>query len=182
MVRLKRNGINHIDRYAVVGGPSWIDTVIGIGAPMVKMEIEHFDLDEEDKAVAWLKEQKQPQSKGIRTIPTSNSAVVAFGIEDRLTAEDYDEIVIPALKKAGDEHGQYDLLIRFDDFKWGSLGAMAKDATLINMLSDMRRIAFVTPPDWVEGAVKMVKPLLQAEVRSFNHANEAWEWLGAQPV
>lgn len=45
-----------IERYAIVGGPEWIHSSIGLFNALVKPELRAFDLDEQDKALAWLKE------------------------------------------------------------------------------------------------------------------------------
>ena len=46
--------IDEIDRYAIVGGPSWVGGVAETMGALIKPEIKAFDLDEEDEALEWL--------------------------------------------------------------------------------------------------------------------------------
>ena len=48
--------INKLDRYAIVGGPSWIRGLSGVMGALIKPEIRSFDLDDKDAAIAWLSE------------------------------------------------------------------------------------------------------------------------------
>lgn len=51
---LKREALERLERYAVVGGPAWLRTMLGTLAPMFKAEIRHFEAEEEAAAWAWL--------------------------------------------------------------------------------------------------------------------------------
>lgn len=46
--------IDEIERYAIVGGPSWVGGTAQIIGALVKPEIKAFDLDDLDDAVEWL--------------------------------------------------------------------------------------------------------------------------------
>ncbi|WP_298306681.1 STAS/SEC14 domain-containing protein [uncultured Erythrobacter sp.] len=48
--------IDKIDRYAVVGGPSWVGSVAQTIGMLIKPEIKAFKLDEQDEALEWLSE------------------------------------------------------------------------------------------------------------------------------
>ncbi|MEO1222205.1 MAG: STAS/SEC14 domain-containing protein [Pseudomonadota bacterium] len=48
--------IKNLDRYAIVGGPAWIRNLASTFSVLLKPEIKAFELDDEDKAVAWLRE------------------------------------------------------------------------------------------------------------------------------
>lgn len=52
----KLNLIDEIDRYAIVGGPSWIGGTAQVMGKLVKPQIRAFDDDEQDDAVEWLSE------------------------------------------------------------------------------------------------------------------------------
>lgn len=56
LMRSKLGLIDEIERYAIVGGPSWIGGTAQIMGALVKPEIRAFDDDEQDKALAWLSE------------------------------------------------------------------------------------------------------------------------------
>ena len=50
-VRGKTQALRHIRKYALVGGPGWLRTMVGIFGPLTSIETRYFDADEE--AVAW---------------------------------------------------------------------------------------------------------------------------------
>jgi hypothetical protein len=51
---VKMRGLRQVERYALVGGPNWLDKILHGVAPMVRTETRHFGHDEEDKAWEWL--------------------------------------------------------------------------------------------------------------------------------
>ncbi|KEO89391.1 hypothetical protein EH31_12150 [Erythrobacter longus] len=48
--------IDTIDRYAIVGGPSWVGGVAETMGMLIRPEIKAFELDEQDEALEWLSE------------------------------------------------------------------------------------------------------------------------------
>lgn len=46
--------IDKIDRYAIVGGPSWVGGVAQTMGMLIKTQIKAFDLDDESEALEWL--------------------------------------------------------------------------------------------------------------------------------
>ncbi len=56
IVALKRKALKHVNRYAVVGGPDWLENVIEFLNPLFSTDIRHFDLDDEHEAWRWLEE------------------------------------------------------------------------------------------------------------------------------
>lgn len=51
---LKLALLRHVARYAVVGGPSWLDGVAKAADPLLRMEIRHFPEGDEAAARTWL--------------------------------------------------------------------------------------------------------------------------------
>jgi hypothetical protein len=51
---VKMRGLKQVERYALVGGPDWMETVARWSAPLVRVETQHFSLDEEQRAWDWL--------------------------------------------------------------------------------------------------------------------------------
>jgi len=47
--------MNHLDRYAIVGGPSWLRNVASAMGILVTPEIRSFESGQEDEALAWLR-------------------------------------------------------------------------------------------------------------------------------
>lgn len=66
LFNLKAEGARHLERYAVVGGPKWIANVVKVVNPLFRLEITHFDADEEQKAWAWLGAQSKEGSESSR--------------------------------------------------------------------------------------------------------------------
>ena len=53
--------MKQLERYAIVGGPSWIGNLAGVMNTLVKPDLKAFPLDQQDEAVAWL--------EGVSAIP-----------------------------------------------------------------------------------------------------------------
>lgn len=51
----KMRAISHVGRYAIVGAPSWMKSVVSWMAPMIPFEMRLFDSAEEDAAWAWVR-------------------------------------------------------------------------------------------------------------------------------
>ena len=51
---MKRSFLERMDRYAVVGGPAWLRTTLNSLAPLFRVEIRHFEPEEEAEAWSWL--------------------------------------------------------------------------------------------------------------------------------
>lgn len=52
--KMKRGMLERLERYAVVGGPAWLRTSVGLLDPLLKVDIRHFEADEEALAWEWL--------------------------------------------------------------------------------------------------------------------------------
>ena len=49
-----------LERYAIVGGPDWIRNLASTFGTLLKPDIKSFALEDQDKALEWLEEQKTP--------------------------------------------------------------------------------------------------------------------------
>lgn len=56
LFKMKLEAAKHLDRYAVVGAPSWLEGYIDSIGAFLKPEFRTFEADERDEALAWLKE------------------------------------------------------------------------------------------------------------------------------
>ena len=54
--RMKLRALGQVNKYAVVGGPAWMDAIISFFDPIIKMDMRTFQEDELDKAWEWLRE------------------------------------------------------------------------------------------------------------------------------
>ena len=51
---LKKDTLARLDRYAIVGGPDWLQKAVKVMAPLLGFEIRHFELSEEPAAWEWI--------------------------------------------------------------------------------------------------------------------------------
>ena len=51
---MKRSFLERMDRYAIVGGPAWLRSTLNSLAPLFRVEIRHFEADEEAEAWSWI--------------------------------------------------------------------------------------------------------------------------------
>jgi hypothetical protein len=51
---MKRDFLERMERYAVVGGPAWLTSTLNSLAPLFKVELRHFEADEELEAWTWI--------------------------------------------------------------------------------------------------------------------------------
>jgi hypothetical protein len=54
LLSLKSKLLAKVERYAIVGGPRWIQRYVGFMRPWTKIEVRHFDSAAEDDAWTWL--------------------------------------------------------------------------------------------------------------------------------
>ncbi len=54
LLQVKLDALRHVERYAIVGGPDWLEGATKLMNPLFRMEVRHFDLDEEEDAWQWL--------------------------------------------------------------------------------------------------------------------------------
>lgn len=50
----KARALSRIRRYAVIGGPAWVQATMALVKPFMSVEMKHFDLEEETRAWAWI--------------------------------------------------------------------------------------------------------------------------------
>lgn len=54
MLSMRAKSLRHLRRYAIVGGPLWIQTSVTLLQPFLSIEMRAFEADEEDEAWEWL--------------------------------------------------------------------------------------------------------------------------------
>lgn len=53
-LRMKLAMLDRVERYAVVGGPGWLRVWVAALAPVLKVDLRHFEADQEAAAWQWL--------------------------------------------------------------------------------------------------------------------------------
>ena len=92
--------------------------------------------------------------------------VVGLRANGRVTQEDYDQTVLPAVRAMLESRDRIRLLyVVGDDFDGYSLGAVWEDAKLLGSLRSWERIAVVTDAGWIEHGVKAFGWMIPGEVR-----------------
>jgi hypothetical protein len=61
LASIKMRGAKQIDRYALVGGPAWMQIVASWSAPLIATRIRYFEPEREDEAWRWLEAEPAPQ-------------------------------------------------------------------------------------------------------------------------
>jgi hypothetical protein len=187
VARLKGSALRKLDRYAVVGGPDWIEGVVPVAGALTPVEVRHFDADEEDEARAWIarpagapdEPDEEHLEPAARLVASSRPDLVAVAVDGRLTEADYQTVITPALEAALAHAPAIDLLVRFDDFEGVSLGAARRDALLARHARSLRRVALVDAPGWMETLAGTMGSLLPTSVRTFRREADARAWLDA---
>jgi hypothetical protein len=54
LMRVKLLGVRKIERYALVGGPSWLPKYVGLVKRFTGIDMRHFEIERENDAWAWL--------------------------------------------------------------------------------------------------------------------------------
>ncbi|KHK96441.1 hypothetical protein LK09_15475 [Microbacterium mangrovi] len=103
------------------------------------------------------------------------SGTVGFRAHGVVTADDYRDVVEPALAAAHASAPAVNLVfIIGEDVERFSLGAMIQDAEVgAAPLSDWGRLAVVTDKHWIEGALNLFAGLFHGKVRVFPVSQEA---------
>ena len=178
-------------RAAIVTKSGWLGTLARVeGLVFSSIDVRVFPPDERDKAFAWASEQPEPLPKleepspSIHVLHTTNDNVFAYEVTGRLREKDI-KSAIEAFKPYLDRDGKVNVLGRLKKFNGFDLLAVLDD-DLIKMKfkssSKVERYAIVGASSWVRNFLELMNPLVGAEIKTFDEADEAdaWEWIGAQ--
>jgi hypothetical protein len=107
--------------------------------------------------------------------------VVGIAVSGRLTMQDCQDVLVPAMQKSLKRHEKirlyYELNSRFPGAAWDELDLGLEHA------SRCERVAIVTDIGWVRLTVKALRFLIPSEIRVFAtvQADEGRAWIRAQP-
>ena len=107
------------------------------------------------------------------------AGVIGFEASGKLAAEDYRDVVLPAVERAA-KTGDVRFLIVIHDFDGMSGGALWQDLkTGIEYLRAWKRIALVTDIGWMSHATDLFGWMTPSETRTFavDEQDEAIRWL-----
>src|SRR5580704_17645722 len=107
--------------------------------------------------------------------------VVGIAVSGRLTMQDCQDVLVPAMQKSLKRHDKirlyYELNSRFPGAAWDELDLGLEHA------SRCERVAIVTDIGWVRLTVKALRFLIPSEIRVFptDQADEGRAWIRARP-
>src|SRR5689334_25019798 len=106
--------------------------------------------------------------------------IVGIAVSGRLTKQDYEDLLVPAMQKSLRRHEKirlyYELNSRFPGAAWDELDLGLEHA------SRCERVAIVTDIGWVRLTVKALRFLIPSEIRVFAtvQADEGRAWIRAR--
>jgi hypothetical protein len=117
----------------------------------------------------------------ISMMPNMPPGVLAFTASGRVTGEDYEEILAPAIDRMLAEHDTVRVLYHLGpDFKRFTTTALWDDTRIgLHHWSDFERIAVVTDVGWLLKTVKGLGRAIPDRIRAFENVqmDEARDWI-----
>jgi hypothetical protein len=114
-------------------------------------------------------------------IPALPDNVLGFIAKGDVTADDYNDVLEPAIEEARKKHDKLRLLyVLGKDFTGYSGGAMWEDGKLgMSHLTGWEKVALVSDEPWIRHTVDVLGYLIPGKVRTFSVAEEAdaSEWV-----
>jgi len=117
----------------------------------------------------------------IEKIPNLPDNVLGFVAKGKVTADDYEKVIIPAAEALFSRLGKARLLYQLgEDFSGFQAAAMWDDTKLgLKHLAGWERLAVVSDTEWIRAAVKVFGLAMPGHVRLFNNRElaEATRWI-----
>jgi len=117
----------------------------------------------------------------IQQLPDFPDNVLAIVATGRVTRQDYETVVVPAVEQALKTHGKmrlyYEIASGFTGF---DAGAMWEDFKVgMEHLTRWERIAVVTDVDWIRQTMQLFSFLMPAQTKAFrrSEAAQARAWI-----
>ena len=113
--------------------------------------------------------------------PETHGNVLAIRGTRRLTAEDYEELLIPSLESLIKDHSKARLLFEMGpDFRgWNIDAAWRATKFSLKHKDEFEKVAALCGPKWVHWAMKLSSYLIDGDVRVFpcDQRYQALEWI-----
>lgn len=117
----------------------------------------------------------------IETIPGLPEGILGFTFRGQISGQDYDDVLVPAMERAIEEHDRIKALLVFGEaFAGYDLAALWDDTRLgLRHWRGFERIAVVSDVAWVRTAVRALGVVMPGAVRLFaaGEEQEARRWL-----
>jgi hypothetical protein len=109
----------------------------------------------------------------IKALDNLPAGVIGFETSGKLEAQDYKDVLIPAIEHAA-EGGKVRVVVVIDDFGGLSGGALWEDLKLAaGHLRSLNRFALVTDSDWMRHFVTAFGWMVPGEIKYFPMAQRA---------
>ena len=119
--------------------------------------------------------------KMVEQIPGLPDNVVGFTAKGKVTADDYESVIVPAVEGLIAREGKARFLYHLgDDFSGFEAAAMWDDAKLgLTHLAEWERMALVSDVEWIRGAIKIFAFAIPGQIRVFHDDElaEAKRWV-----
>jgi hypothetical protein len=109
------------------------------------------------------------------------AGVIGFEVTGKIQAEDYRDVVLPALESAA-QKGEVRFLLIMPEFHGMTGGALWQDLKVgIQHFSAWKRIALVTDVDWMKNLTALFGWMTPGEVKTFTVAerDQALNWVAS---
>lgn len=119
----------------------------------------------------------------LREVPNDTPGVFAFHVMGEVSAEDM-AAMAEYMNAQFDRHDKVSMLLIFDSYGGSERGASLDGSVIrsqLRSLSKVDRYAVVNAPDHAEGMIKTMNALIPVTARTFDSADEAWDFVGARP-
>ncbi len=157
-----------LPRVAIVTDRMGLAMLPNLADIFVRARVRHFDARQEDEAIAWAgSPEKEPE--GYVLLDGYPDNVIAIRAVGEVTSRDYEDRLIPLVRKREAAHGSLRLLMQLGpDFENYTAGAMWDDARLgLTHWRSFDRVAVVSDIGWITRGMKMFAPLMPGEVAVF---------------
>jgi hypothetical protein len=115
----------------------------------------------------------------IKELSGMPSGVIGFEVAGKIQAEDYRDVVLPAIERAA-KTGEVRFLLVIPEFRGMSGGAVWQDLKVgIEHLRAWKRIALVTDIEWMTHMTTLFGWMTPGEVKTFSTADrdDAVQWV-----
>ena len=119
----------------------------------------------------------------IRNMRGMPAGTIGFEAVGKVTAADYDDVLVPAISAAIERHDVRLLYVLGEDFDSYSPGAVWADTKLwAGHMKAWKKIALVSDADWLENSVNAFGWLIPGKIKVFetDDVDDAKQWLAGR--
>lgn len=168
-----------IPRIAVVGDGPVLAVAPALARHFIKTRIRHFPERELVRAKAWAA--TDGEHDPIEPIDGLPDHVVGCSLHRKVTARDYENVLIPALEERLERHDKVSVLFHVAaDFEAFSLGAIWDDTRFgATHIGRFAKLALVSDVGWISEGTELFGGFVSGEVKVFPEAQlaDAMQWV-----